>query len=596
MVFGLALFYSNADDGASNSRGATTFSAQSPRPLSEKQRNQRFSASLSISLDEATIQLWDDWKSHAPNAMTWWVDKNEGNKTGSEDDVSIFNMTFVRSRAEAVGAQAHSWWNLTSGEERERFVHFTLENAERFGDQVKSWWKNIENASSEGINSLSDTSLKEKERALEYNFQEWWLHANHMERLWWNATVQELQHDKNVGGSWMDELKEKSVTLAEKGRNWGESAMNELKHDEDVAAEGGRNLLNRTRQHIREDKCFAESKLSLWWNTTKTAAQQTYTATTDKEEEWWNATEHWFQVHVHERLTENALVDETTKPLIYLNSSFAYSLLMNGYHWYDYSADFFLLESGLDVQINQAYCGVATSAATLNSLRPFISLPVDPSYDPHPYATQLNVLNSKCIDEKVIHRNDTYDGILHAPGGLSLQQTKLLLECNLLEGWNVTAQHVDPRLITLDDVRRDLNEALMSPTKRVIVNYDRKWLGQAGGGHFSPIGSYAKKEDAFLVMDVAKYKYPPVWVPTERLYSALATNDSCGAWDYPTAQNKLRDELLLRPSTRKEYEKAMRRLRCREMYRGYIIIEATSHNITGTLGFNKEKFVNNMSY
>jgi Phytochelatin synthase len=249
--------------------------------------------------------------------------------------------------------------------------------------------------------------------------------------------------------------------------------------------------------------------------------------------------------------------------------------LMNEYHWYDYSADFFLLQSGWDVQINQAYCGVASSAAILNSFRPFVSLPVDPLYDPHAYATQLNLLTNECVKENVIHRNDTYDGIFHAPGGLSLEQTKILLECNVVEGWNVTAYHVDPQAVTVDDIRRDLEEALMNPSKRVIVNFDRRGLGQEGGGHFSPVGSYSRKEDAFLVMDVAKYKYPPFWVPAARLYLALATDDFCGDWDYPEAQGKLQDDLLVRPKTRKAYRKAMKKLGCREMYRGYIIVEVT---------------------
>ena len=43
----------------------------------------------------------------------------------------------------------------------------------------------------------------------------------------------------------------------------------------------------------------------------------------------------------------------------------------------------------------------------------------------------------------------------------------------------------------------------MDPMSRVLINFDRRALGQPGGGHFSPIGSYAEREDAFLVMDAS---------------------------------------------------------------------------------------------
>ena len=40
----------------------------------------------------------------------------------------------------------------------------------------------------------------------------------------------------------------------------------------------------------------------------------------------------------------------------------------------------------------------------------------------------------------------------------------------------------------------------------------------AGDGHFSPIGGYSAKEDLVLILDTARFKYPPHWVPLEMLY------------------------------------------------------------------------------
>ena len=43
-------------------------------------------------------------------------------------------------------------------------------------------------------------------------------------------------------------------------------------------------------------------------------------------------------------------------------------------------------------------------------------------------------------------------------------------------------------------------------------------LPAAGDGHFSPIGGYSACEDMVLILDTARFKYPPHWVPLEMLY------------------------------------------------------------------------------
>ena len=59
----------------------------------------------------------------------------------------------------------------------------------------------------------------------------------------------------------------------------------------------------------------------------------------------------------------------------------------------------------------------------------------------------------------------------------------------------------------------------------IIVNFSRKSLGQTGDGHFSPIGGYHKEKDLVLVMDVARFKYPPFWVPLETLWASMSVED-----------------------------------------------------------------------
>ena len=49
--------------------------------------------------------------------------------------------------------------------------------------------------------------------------------------------------------------------------------------------------------------------------------------------------------------------------------------------------------------------------------------------------------------------------------------------------------------------------------KPLVVQYSRRVLGQTGAGHFSPLGGYCQERDMVLVLDVARFKYPPYWVP-----------------------------------------------------------------------------------
>ena len=60
----------------------------------------------------------------------------------------------------------------------------------------------------------------------------------------------------------------------------------------------------------------------------------------------------------------------------------------------------------------------------------------------------------------------------------------------------------------------------------MIVNYLRKSMGQQVGGHISPLAAYDAKADRFLIPDVARYKYPPVWVTTSDLFKAVNTTDA----------------------------------------------------------------------
>ena len=59
----------------------------------------------------------------------------------------------------------------------------------------------------------------------------------------------------------------------------------------------------------------------------------------------------------------------------------------------------------------------------------------------------------------------------------------------------------------------------------LTCNSSRKALKQTGEGHFSPIGGYHYLRKMVLVLDVARYKYPPYWCNIKTFYDSLEPID-----------------------------------------------------------------------
>jgi hypothetical protein len=77
-----------------------------------------------------------------------------------------------------------------------------------------------------------------------------------------------------------------------------------------------------------------------------------------------------------------------------------------------------------------------------------------------------------------------------------------------------------------DELRTLLQKALGDDGQYVLANYLRAKLGQVGSGHWSVLAAYDAQTDSVLILDVAKYKYSPVWVGISTLRQAIATHDS----------------------------------------------------------------------
>jgi len=254
--------------------------------------------------------------------------------------------------------------------------------------------------------------------------------------------------------------------------------------------------------------------------------------------------------------------EDSRDDLVYLNHTRAFQrLVVESQKTESSSFDFYYYQQGWDAQINQAYCAVASSMAVLNSLRGELTLPQDPLYIPFPWATQSALMENDCVKEK-IYNVDSMKGQFW---GLGLEMAADLLNCHLDEPFVATAYPVDPSHVTIDHVREDMVRALQDKMARVVINYDRGGIGQGdmGHGHFSPIGAYDAEYDSVLILDVAKYKYPPVWATMERLMGGIGSQDNCGLFNYPSTP----------PDKSVSMEELATSIGCQSVFRGYIIIE-----------------------
>ncbi|MEY3332763.1 MAG: hypothetical protein RLZZ176_1063, partial [Cyanobacteriota bacterium] len=168
--------------------------------------------------------------------------------------------------------------------------------------------------------------------------------------------------------------------------------------------------------------------------------------------------------------------------------------------------DFFPLSTQFVTQNNQAYCGVASMIMVLNSLK--ITAPEALQYKPFRVFTQDNFFSHEktknIVSPEVVSRQ-----------GMTLDELG-----GLLGIYNVKVKVYHAGDTNLEEFRKLAAENLKQPNNFVIINYLRKEIGQERGGHISPLAAYNQLTDRFLIMDVSRYKYPPVWVKTADLWKA----------------------------------------------------------------------------
>ena len=162
-------------------------------------------------------------------------------------------------------------------------------------------------------------------------------------------------------------------------------------------------------------------------------------------------------------------------------------------------------------QKTQSFCGVASIVMVLNALD--VDAPSQPEYEPYRVFTQDDFFNEET--EKVRPR------ALIDRRGMTVDQIGGLLKVH-----GASARVIHASDSSLEDFRARAREQLAAKGKYLIVNYFRQTLEQERGGHISPVAAYDETSDRFLILDVARYKYPPVWVTAADLYAAMNTPDS----------------------------------------------------------------------
>lgn len=179
--------------------------------------------------------------------------------------------------------------------------------------------------------------------------------------------------------------------------------------------------------------------------------------------------------------------------------------------------DYFPLTSEFVTQDNLAYCGVATLVMILNALdieAPEVPSHAIPGIVSYRFFTQGNV-----FENNKTHAVISPETIMKQ--GMTLQELG-----GLFKSYPVDVRIFHGEDTSLDQFRNLAINNLKQPKNFIAINYSRRSLGQKGGGHISPIAAYNKQSDRFLILDVARYRYEPLWVEAEDLWKAMNTLDS----------------------------------------------------------------------
>jgi len=166
---------------------------------------------------------------------------------------------------------------------------------------------------------------------------------------------------------------------------------------------------------------------------------------------------------------------------------------------------YFRIAEQLHTQAEPAFCGLGTLVVVLNALA------IDPG--------RLWKGPWRWFGEELLDCCRPLDAVKRE--GITMGQFACLARCN-----GARARSYPAEASSLSELRYHVRASSSSPGGvHVVAAYSRKALGQSGDGHYSPLGGYHRGRDLALILDVARFKYPPHWAPLPAVWEAMQPED-----------------------------------------------------------------------
>ncbi|HET7608375.1 MAG TPA: phytochelatin synthase family protein [Gammaproteobacteria bacterium] len=167
---------------------------------------------------------------------------------------------------------------------------------------------------------------------------------------------------------------------------------------------------------------------------------------------------------------------------------------------------YFKIAQQFHTQADPAFCGLGSLVSALNALG------IDPK--------RAWKGSWRWFSEELLDCCKSLDEVRRA--GITLDEAACLARCSNAE---VTVRRAGEA--SAGEFREHLLAAATASDGPVLIaNYSRSAVGQTGTGHFSPIAGFDAATDQALVLDTARFKYPPHWMPVELLFAAMQERDA----------------------------------------------------------------------
>ncbi|KAF8954686.1 hypothetical protein BGZ46_002843 [Entomortierella lignicola] len=164
---------------------------------------------------------------------------------------------------------------------------------------------------------------------------------------------------------------------------------------------------------------------------------------------------------------------------------------------------FFSIFTSFNTQSDPAFCGVSSLSMVLNALE------IDPRRQWRGVWRWYSEEHLDCCASIDVMKQK----------GITFNQFWCLAKCHA----EVVAKPAENH--TLEEFRRDVQTIASSEGSHIVLSFSRAALGQTGSGHFSPIGGYHAEEDKVLVLDCARFKYPPFYATIQELWESFQPID-----------------------------------------------------------------------